>query len=354
MFNFLILLSFLIPVLSLSCTYQYNCQSVTLNYEFVQCVNNQCQCLPTFQGSATTSDPCRCGPDTQNTTYAVAWTLDPIVCKSCTYPRKFYYDNGVPYCVNLQESETQNNNYVNWLNMVNTLFVVYTNQTIAQAILDGKINVSQYFVPVPQMRAVPIGSFAYPNAIAEYYYGLMSTNPITKAVLRSWAVDTVGGGYNGSSVVNNGGQVCVKIDYYFDLPTLQGVAEYTGCIRINANNQIWSMDFIAPLFGKIFNPQIENPYSLDYLVNITCSRWFQYCVPLNFTDFPTFEDCRNFMYAVAPGETYDQMQGNNTICRQFHSNLLPSAPQIHCPHVSISGGMQCVDWSLSSYFDVDY
>jgi hypothetical protein len=39
---------------------QYLCSSVTTDYNFVSCINNDCTCNAGFTGSATLNDQCRC------------------------------------------------------------------------------------------------------------------------------------------------------------------------------------------------------------------------------------------------------------------------------------------------------
>jgi hypothetical protein len=69
---------------SLPCKEQWECnqpgKSVTLDYNFVQCLNDSCICRASqgFSGLASRSDPCRCAPNK-----TISWV------------------NGVPYCANL-------------------------------------------------------------------------------------------------------------------------------------------------------------------------------------------------------------------------------------------------------------
>lgn len=59
---------------ALDCTEQWQCGSVTQDFNFVQCLNSVCQCKSSlgFDGSATVDDPCRC-----NSPKKVYWESDP-------------------------------------------------------------------------------------------------------------------------------------------------------------------------------------------------------------------------------------------------------------------------------------
>jgi len=56
------------------CTQDWDCASLGVNYGFATCQDGYCACIPNFQGSATSQDPCTC-----NSVLA--------------------YENGIPYCV---------------------------------------------------------------------------------------------------------------------------------------------------------------------------------------------------------------------------------------------------------------
>lgn len=67
-----------------TCSFTWQCQDSSENYNFVQCISGKCKCNSGFTGDATTSSKCRC-----------AGTLE--------------WSNGVPYCLSTGQCITAQN-----------------------------------------------------------------------------------------------------------------------------------------------------------------------------------------------------------------------------------------------------
>src|SRR3989338_4394618 len=80
---FALLSAFVASTHALSCSQQCECSSVTTNYNYVQCVSGQCQCLSSkgFTCAATPANKC-----------------------SCLSPNNVYWEGGSPYCVNFNNA----------------------------------------------------------------------------------------------------------------------------------------------------------------------------------------------------------------------------------------------------------
>src|SRR6185295_15401621 len=68
---------------SLSCNEQYQCLSVTNDYNYIECFNNLCKCRFDlgFSGEATTISKCNCMP-----------------------PFSVYWKNNIPYCIRYEDA----------------------------------------------------------------------------------------------------------------------------------------------------------------------------------------------------------------------------------------------------------
>jgi len=73
--TFLILLSVFLFSSALTCTEQWQCASVSLDYNYVACIGGQCACRDGFLGDATTLNKCSC-PAPRN----LVWANNQVTC----------------------------------------------------------------------------------------------------------------------------------------------------------------------------------------------------------------------------------------------------------------------------------
>jgi len=340
-----VLLSLFTTIYGLACTAQYQCSSVSIDYNFVTCVNGQCTCLTAngFNGTATTSDKCRCD-------YTLAWGTTQPYCKVCNPPRQIQYYQGNPYCVNPPECEqletTSDTNAIR-LAKVETVYNLLRYPT-PLAVIAGRISVSDLFAPAVKGRVSPVGSFDDYTAVEEYFYGLGASSMITSVTMKKIAI--------------LGNEVAVWVVLFFD-NSAKGSPSYnltqTGFFTFDSNNLISSVDLdILNLGWALDGDSATNATTRDANINkicttLTVSPGFcpQVDDPAGY--YTSFSDCVNFMHSIPYG-TWAHANSNTVICRTLHTLLTAFRPAVHCPHTGKTGGMKCVDTPYSSFYAEDF
>src|SRR5579872_6474895 len=186
----LFLLALTYKTLSLSCTAQWQCSSVTTDYNYVTCTNGLCQCLTVngFIGNATTSFLCQ-----------------------CTSPDSVYWLNGAPYCINYTDAancENQQAQDAYQIAVVQAVFqaaiypgVVTVMQNLIAGIPDATFNL---FSNTSVGRWVPFGVFNDPVSLVESFYGLL------------WKPSDTVSGVTFKKLISQGNIVYVKVDYHIN------------------------------------------------------------------------------------------------------------------------------------------
>jgi len=345
---FIIIAVFLVlsPVVNgLSCTAQYQCSSVSTDYNYVQCVSGQCQCLKSngFNGTATTSDPCRCD-------YTVAWGGSPSqpYCKICNPPRYIDYYAGMPYCVNAAQCEaleTENDTDAIMEYVVTQVYERLLYPTPIAIMEEGEAAVADLFSPNVQGRVSPVGSFSDFTSVQEYFYGLGAASKITKVTIEKMAV--------------LGNYVSIWVVLFFD-NSAQGTPSYnltqTGFFTFDNTNHIVSMDLdILNLGWALDGDSATNATTRNNIINGVCTTLVVspgFCPPSADPTgyYSNFTDCVNFMQSITYG-TWAHANSNTVICRSLHTILTAFRPDVHCPHAGKTGGMKCVDTPYSSFYD---
>jgi len=334
-------------VYGLACTAQYQCSSVSNDYNYVQCVSGQCQCLSSngFNGTATTSDPCRCD-------YTVAWGGSPSqpYCIQCTSPRFIEYYNGMPYCVyppECQELEQESDRDTILANQVTQVYqrLIYPTPLL---IMSGLESVFDLFANNTRGRVSPVGSFEDFTSIQEYFYGLGASSRITQVTIQKMTV--------------TGNLVDIWVIIFFN-NTGTGSPSYnltqTGFYTFNDENLITSVDLdILNLGWALDGDTLTNNASRQAIINRVCDTIVG--VPgqpgtCTSGDDPSghytsLDDCLTFMNSI-PFGTWAHANSNSVICRELHTILTVFRPTVHCPHAGKTGGMKCVDTAYSTFYD---
>jgi len=339
------------PVVSgLACTAQYQCASVASDFNYVQCVNGQCQCLTAngFNGTATTTDKCRCD-------YNVAWGGNPNqpYCIQCTPPRAIQYYQGMPYCVNppecqsLEQASDRNTIISNKVRQVYQRLLYPT----PLLIITGQQNVNDLFAPDVKGRVSPVGSFDDFTAVEEYFYGLGASSQITQITVKKLTV--------------TGNYVSIWVVIFFN-GTATGQPSYnltqTGFYTFDSNNLISSVDLdILNLGWALDGDTLTNNATRQAIINNVCGALVgapghpgtcpQSADPTGY--YSSISDCQRFMNSI-PFGTWAHGNANSVICRQLHTILTVFRPSVHCPHAGKTGGMKCVDTPYSSFYDEDF
>ncbi|KAE8449581.1 hypothetical protein EG329_007911 [Mollisiaceae sp. DMI_Dod_QoI] len=99
--------------------------------------------------------------------------------------------------------------------------------------------------------------------------------------------------------------------------------------------------------GKL---DITNPAIQAAEIQQLCPAIQQRCVGKN-QQYPDIPTCINTLSAK-PFGNFDEVWGNNVVCRSVHVILALVNPDTHCPHVGPTGGGKCVDEGYNEgYFD---
>ncbi|KAK0486372.1 hypothetical protein IW261DRAFT_1455163 [Armillaria novae-zelandiae] len=119
----------------------------------------------------------------------------------------------------------------------------------------------------------------------------------------------------------------------------------------------WAFDFLLPKLaptiaeelGVSYNGTDANNQALAAqraIVDI-CNVAMEYCTGDNQV-YDSNESCRQFLTNEVPfGEAWQGGQ-NTTMCRYIHKNIVQFRPDVHCPHISPSGGDVCIPRSYEN------
>jgi hypothetical protein len=94
----------------------------------------------------------------------------------------------------------------------------------------------------------------------------------------------------------------------------------------------------------------SNPFVQVATIHQLCPVIQERCVGAN-QQYSSVKECVATLWAKKFG-TYDEVWGDNVVCRTIHTILTQVRPDVHCPHVGPTGGMKCVNVSYNDvYFD---
>jgi len=316
-----------------SCSATYQCYPVSTSANYVTCQNNQCKCLNGFQGNATAANKCRCD-------FNVVWGTNGVQCKKCDPPRQIIYIGGNPYCVDGQECENavaENDKQELRRNKVQEIYTDLVAPTPIQ-ILTGQKSIAHIFAPDVRGRVTPLGKFIGFQGTLEYFYGLSAAQNIVSQVFIK-------------SLVSTGDKVSVEVDIFFNYPPPQTPQNLTqmGFYTFNSDNLVSSFDLVILNLGAAVDiPAFAQPQAIQQICQ-TISGPSGTCP----TTYATVTDCVNFMNTI-PFGSWNRANSNTVVCRQLHTILTPLRPDIHCPHVSPSGGGACIDFPYASFYQEEF
>src|SRR5579863_802896 len=311
------LLALFSEINSLSCTAQYQCSSVTTNYNYVQCLNGQCQCLAStgFVGNATTQNQCRCDS-----------------------PFNVYWLSATPYCIQYPDAvayeleQAQDAYQLSVIEAVYQSLVWPTPAIIMNDLITGQVSPVASFVDLNAIgRVDPLGQFSTQDGIVEYFYGTVWTG--------SSRISKI----NFKKLISQDNIVCLNVVLSFDIydQAQQNILfsynlTQSGSFTFNSGTGlIESMDLIIHNLGANSDSTTpDTPATIEQLCFIilsvaNCNSVFD---PDGY--YTDMTDCMNYFTDVYEWGTWDDIyfNGNSSICRYFHSLLAIGRPQIHCPH----------------------
>ena len=306
------------------CSAQWQCESCSTNYNFVQCIDSVCTCLTNqgFTGNATVANPCACqSPNT------VDWTT------------------GSPYCLNIALATQLQVNASRANTLIQQVMRVYNylDYPTPLFILNGSLPLNDLFDPNVIARADPLSIVNGSQIVQEYFYvfAVQALHAQTPVVI--YAVEFQELGCN-MTTPNPVVFVRVIVKYGVFLPGggFLNVVNYTqlGTFTFGLNNTIIKADLVIPNIGFSTNSQLLN--RTLYRIN-TCNLYFAFCNatydPLGY--YTSFDDCMDFLTNHVRNTTYtnpnipvdyDQPAGNTDVCRNFHLQMARYAPIPHCSH----------------------
>ncbi|KAI9684421.1 MAG: hypothetical protein M1829_002231 [Trizodia sp. TS-e1964] len=150
------------------------------------------------------------------------------------------------------------------------------------------------------------------------------------------------------SVVNpgapNNGQHISKLKQvaFWKFDSSGAVLHYDAWIT---NLQPYIVDYSGGVDPTVV-PQVQQA-----VIQQTCGATQQLCTGANQV-YSSVEDCIAKLSAKPYGN-YDEVWGDNVVCRTIHLRLAALRPQVHCPHVGPTGGMKCVDYPYEQKWFVD-
>lgn len=239
---------------STPCTQQWECTSVSSDFNYVSCSGGQCSCKTAqgFSGSATAEDPCQCE-------HEVYWGNGVPYCKQCDSPSEIIYKDGLPYCVNVQQCESLSdqvgNLYEQYFNLDNMIrvrcstnpeeevFIGWTGEAYSFAPGEAQKNVFN-FVGMNVARCFPQANGGFVLASREV---MLYIDPMTGQKLVNWT--------------NPWTQEIVDVVHVSNDPVVQNLPPgpfYKAVIT----NQMATFLLDIPLFYP--NPLGTNPIFEDY------------------------------------------------------------------------------------------
>lgn len=202
-------------------------------------------------------------------------------------------------------------------------------------------------------RIGPVGNFSGIKASAEYFFGLgpQAADPFyiawTSMDVTSFSSECPEVAASkvkiGTSIVNPG---------HPDDGKYMSTLVQTAFWRFDDEGAVIAYDADLPQLGKWFS----KAYDADFTdratqiqtINNLCVDTMNFCVGSN-QQFESVQQCIVF-HAMADFGSYDEIWGNNTVCRTIHVILAKHDPIVHCPHVGPTGGGVCVDIDYNQYY----
>lgn len=339
----ILILTFAIAIpsaLGLACSQDWECMSVSNDYNFVKCQAGVCTCKTSFgfAGSATTEDKCSCSAPAN-----IYWGQGNPYCKACVAPSTIIYKDGIPYCVDPAECEASKTEEQRQAKHQDVVTQIYQNLIYPTPlfILGGAYPIDNLFSPSVKGRVTPVGAFNDFLNVEEYFYALAATPG-------SFVVDIFI-----KSLVSTGNKVGVEVDILFN--NTQGLHNLTqmGFYEFDSTDRVKTLDLVILNLGAASDPPVEaRPFAIQQL----CGLLVQTCSNPAYDPngyYTSFDDCVSYMNSIEYG-TWDRANSNTVTCRQLHSLLTLSRPEVHCSHSGKTGGGKCIDWSYQSFYEVEY
>lgn len=414
---YVLFLALLSLTIAKSCSVRDQCTEISNDYNFADCINAECQCLPGFFGNATVQYRCQCdSPNVvyyiNNTAYCankydapyctaqsysicnsvsidtnyVSCVANKCACSTrgfagnasiankckCVLPNTAnYWIGSTVYCLNydtaialVHDAERAD---------MQISIVTYLLQSLvypeAKYIMDAyKANMTHPNHPIFDIfttdskgRVVPIGIFRNIDGNVEYFFGFVAGDTrVSKVTIKK--------------IFSQGDRVYATYDITFNVhhPLNESIILNTynltedGPFTLKYENgklKIFSSDLVIRYLGSAVYSASNGRgfgFGTEAYANSTCTIYFQYCTPDMDIEghYHNFTHCTHYYNNVYLAGTMDNLWmsrgGNTTACRYFHTGLVKINPHHHCAHVGITGGDRCIDHDYKTFYDEDF
>lgn len=320
---------------ALSCSGQWECSSVTDDYNYVGCSGGQCVCRKDlgFVGSATTSDKCR-----------------------CIAGNTVYWKSSLPYCLNYQDAvdskraEDKVDIMMTKVEQLYNNFVYPTPAIIINQLIGGTNELMKdVFALDAHGRVDPVGTYTDFDGIVEYFFATIYQE-------FSHVIDVFKLALTADAATN---MVSARYVITFNT-TIYGTGQYfqwniiqSGHYYFNDALKIKGTELILHFLGKASDqgtpPGFQTNYQACYIY--FASGCNQQNDPNGY--YVDMTDCLNHMSTLKHG-TWSDVPSNTVVCRIYHGMIAPVRPNIHCAHMGKTGGGKCVDHTTYEYFLTNY
>jgi len=206
-------------------------------------------------------------------------------------------------------------------------------------------------------RVTPLGNFTGFDDSTEYFFALSQppSAPLYTALTEATIVEFTSGCpevaasvvYLKSTVVhpnatNNGQYVSTLKEIAFWRFDDEGAVLYYDAWIPNL--EVWTS--IEGGGANFSSPAVQAGTIESLCTNIQGS-----CVGAN-VQYNSTAQCIQTLSGKTFG-TYDEVWGDNVVCRTIHLLLTYIRPEVHCPHVGPTGGMKCVDVDYNTVYIAD-
>lgn len=132
-----------------------------------------------------------------------------------------------------------------------------------------------------------------------------------------------------------------QIDFWATFNKQKQIDQYDATFRYLQ----WNFDYLLGVGQELLH--LNSTAAVQQIVQqklaaSICTTAQTYCVGDN-QQYNSTADCFDFLANTTPfGQAY-QMGMDTLLCRMVHQNMVPFRPDVHCPHIGVSGGGYCTN-----------
>ncbi|KAE9381218.1 hypothetical protein N431DRAFT_424811 [Stipitochalara longipes BDJ] len=203
-------------------------------------------------------------------------------------------------------------------------------------------------------RITPLGNFTGFVDSIEYFFGLAPTPSPPKYDVIS-AADIV-------AFTSGCAEVAASVVYLTTSAHNPGAPSHgqfrtklkqVAFWRFDPSGAVINYDAWIPnlsLWVNIMGADFTSPPARAATIGALCATIQQRCAGDNL-QYESVASCVDILGKRNFG-SWDEVWGDNVVCRSVHVGLTKMRPEVHCPHVGPTGAMKCVDMPYNKgYFD---